>query len=411
MRLMNRRVLKQSIILALLLALTLPLSSLSSWDMTKSYVEGDEVIFNSVVWRAKWWSLNEVPGRFEDSAWEKVEELYDYSDNVAPSKLPPGGLTPEEVPMFILIGSDDNFRPDGMHWLLDYIGDKENADGSPVKISFFNPAIEMKSQAIIDAWSRAVEEGHELANHTFDHQKGGKFSLEKWLQQLYDTNMRFIAPAPSGLGAYESQIKGIRVPHLDYNSNTFKAIKELHMLYDSSIEEGWQLDQDGTNYFWPYTLDNGSPVHDQFVKHGLKEPIEPAPGVWELPIYTLLTPTDADCIKLGIKPGLRDRCAPVNWWYAISGYKISGLDYNILYEYGLTEEEHYAILKYNFDRRVAGNRAPFIYGIHSNMYTDQANKRVLAKFIDYALSHEEVRFVTKQQFIEWMRNPTALGSQ
>lgn len=407
----SMKLLRKTVVLIVLALLSLPLFSLADWDMTKSYVKGNEVVFNDLVWRAKWWNLNEVPGRFVDSAWEKVEPLYDYSDNVAPSQLPPAGLKPQEVPMFVIIGSDDNFNPDGLHWLLDYVREKRNSDGSKVKLSFYQPISSLWMQANTDAWMQAMDDGHEVANHTYDHGEGKTYTLDKWVQQLYDTTMRLIAPRPFGLGAYESQVKGFRAPFLQYNGETFKAIKELHMLYDSSMEEGWQFDQDGTNNYWPYTLNNGSPAHDLFVKHGLQKPMEPTPGVWELPIYALMTPTDEECPELGITPGLRERCAAKVPYFAAFGSKITGLDWNILYQFGLTEEEYFALLKFNFDKKMDGNRAPFIYGIHSNYYAEPANQRALARFIDYALSHKEVRFVTAQEYIEWMRNPTALEAK
>lgn len=402
---------KKTVFLTLLLAVSLSLFSLSKWDMTKSYVKGNEVIFNNKVWMAKWWNLNEVPGRFVDGAWVMVEELYDYSDNLPPSQLPPAGLKPEEVPMFIVIGSDDNFEPAGLYWLLDYIKDKKNSDGSRMLVSFYHPISSLWMQENTDAWMKALDAGYEIGNHTRDHAFGTNFTLEQWREQLIDTNKRLVSPRPYGLGAQESRIKGFRAPYLEYNKNSFKVIKELHMLYDSSMEEGWQFDQDGTNYYWPYTLNNGSPINEFLVKMGYKAPIDPVDGVWELPVYNLVTPTDEECRDLGIAPGFKERCRAADSFFTQFGEKINGLDWSVIHQYKLSEEDHFALLKYNLDKRMGGNRAPFIYGIHSNYYADPANQRAFGKFIDYALTKKEVRFVTAQQLIEWLRDPTPLESK
>ena len=65
----------------------------------------------------------------------------------------------------------------------------------------------------------------------------------------------------AAVGARRDEITGFRSPFGQYNAALFPVLKELGFWYDCSIDEGHQPDQDGTNYFWPYTLDNGSPGH------------------------------------------------------------------------------------------------------------------------------------------------------
>ena len=62
-----------------------------------------------------------------------------------------------------------------------------------------------------------------------------------------------------GPGVTEEDIFGFRTPFLKYNNATFEALQAEGFVYDCSIEEGYQPDHDGTNYYWPYTLDEGSP--------------------------------------------------------------------------------------------------------------------------------------------------------
>ena len=42
----------------------------TTWDASKQYVGGSEVLYNGVKYRAKWWTQNEVPG--ETAVWEKI---------------------------------------------------------------------------------------------------------------------------------------------------------------------------------------------------------------------------------------------------------------------------------------------------------------------------------------------------
>ena len=70
-----------------------------------------------------------------------------------------------------------------------------------------------------------------------------------------------------------------------------------------------------------------------------------------------------------------------------------------------------AILKYNLDLRLAGNRAPFMVGAHTQQYPDsKPDRRVaLEQFIDYALSKSVVRLVPPQKVFELLRQPVALA--
>ncbi|MCP4320474.1 MAG: hypothetical protein GY951_12375 [Psychromonas sp.] len=209
-------------------------------------------------------------------------------------------------------------------------------------------------------------------------------------------------------GFVESQVKGYRSPFLSYNSDSFRAVKANYLTYDSSIEEGFQFDQDGTNYVWPYTMDNGSPGNDFQEKYGVRPHLDSIKGVWELPLYAMVTPTDAESAAYGIKAGFQDRLSQKTKWFEGYGKKVTGLDWNIAFEYGMTSDEQLGLLKYNLDKRMEGNRAPFIYGIHSNYYTDPGMQKALASFIDYALTKPEVRIITYIDFVNWMRNPSAL---
>jgi len=198
--------------------------------------------------------------------------------------------------------------------------------------------------------------------------------------------------AAAGIPA--GSVTGYRTPYLEHNPQAFAAWAALGGLYDSSIEEGDQPDQDGTNFFWPYTLEGNST------------------GLWEIPVHVFMIPADADCARAGIAPGLRARVgASLKKAYGSgSGEptdRITGLDWNVFEAAGCTGPEFLAILKHTLDLRLAGNRAPFMVGGHTELYpaSKLERRKALEDFIAYAQTKPEVRFVTGTQLISWLRAP------
>ena len=125
------------------------------------------------------------------------------------------------------------------------------------------------------------------------------------LTKPYNPNAKEGDP-DSGMGIKREDIVGFRTPYLSYNEHVYYALEKLNFKYDATIEEGWQADQDGSNFFWPYTLDEGSPG-DEYVAKVFYEKNEPFvkkhPGLWVLPEYVLIIPPDELCEKYGVKKG------------------------------------------------------------------------------------------------------------
>jgi hypothetical protein len=211
---------------------------------------------------------------------------------------------------------------------------------------------------------------------------------------------------------------GFRTPFLEYNDATLAAVDDLGFRYDCSIEDGWHWEQDGSDFMWPYTLDNGSAGHDILVEWGSKAPITPHPGLWELPIHPVVVPPDSVAAQYGIQPGLRDRLkAKVSWFDTAAG-KITGFDYNLWYSFEMTKAEFLATLKYTFDLRYNGNRAPFMIGVHTDYYSSKwpgkpqasaADRRAaIEEFIAYVISKDDARIVPNAAILDWVRNPKPL---
>lgn len=337
------------------------------------------------------------------------------ADDRPPSADPPGGLSPEQVPMFVAIGWDDNSDIGGMEWSLDLRQGRSNPagtgqaatfDGSPITMTYYNTSV--YAGATGPAWKRAYDEGHEIGNHTQSH---GEHLRRLEDQTTWDNEIGNCQDALAGLQIPLEEVYGFRTPFLGTANATIHAVVDAGFMYDCSLEEGFQPAQDGTNYLWPYTLDGGSPGNELLVSWDLKNPIDPQPGLWEMPVYAFIVPPDEVCKQYGVEPGFRDRMKATADYFDTEGGKITGFDYNVWFEFEMTPAEVAATWMYTLDQRLAGNRAPFLLGGHTDEYDDaNAHRReAMEVFLDYALEKPEVRVVSVKQTLDWIREPTPLG--
>ncbi len=357
---------------------------------------------------------------------------YTYQDNVPPSQDPPGGLKPSQVPQFVTIGFDDNMYSGtlkttdaggGITFVTDELcagrvnpaGNVNTGtyDGEPISITFFPSSIycgdqqQNESPLLIKlALNKAYEDGHEIGNHTHSHGNGAistvqGWNLSSWENEISTCTRWLIKPKPDttsmpywevnspdewkkqGAEILNEDVIGFRTPFLAYSDYTFQALKNNGIVYDCSIEEGSQSNQDGTNYFWPYTLDNGSPAAPDIGNH---------PGLWEMGCHLVVKP---------------------------DGSKMTGLDYNMWIDAKMTKSEFVNTLIHTLDLRLQGNRCPFLFGAHSDEYSSkwigqcnasvQERRQALVEFFEYALSKPDVRIVRYDKVLAWMRDPVPLG--
>jgi len=72
-------------------------------------------------------------------------------------------------------------------------------------------------------------------------------------------------------------------------------------------------------------------------------------------------------------------------------------------------EDIVSFLQENFEHHYTTNRAPFQLNFHVNWFTAKNKVKALSKFIESILSkYNDVYFVTYQQLVGWLRNPTPL---
>lgn len=354
------------------------------------------------------------------------------------STAPPGGLAVTQVPQFVQLGFDDNGisghpgsgTVGGVRFVVDLFAGRRNPagrgnprtyDGSPARFSFYVATRYIEAaetdtpQHLKLEWRRVVDAGHEMALHTHSHSHGAKFTTEQWGDEIAAC-IRWLgkpfaadrtADPEVGMGVPSAELLGFRAPFLEFDRPLFPALRAKALAYDCSIEEGFAKHFDGTNYFWPYRIAAG------YGGAG-------ADGeLWEIPVYALVVPPDEECERYGIPPGLRARLAKRHDYFDPADGKITGFDWNVWVDFGMSAEEVVATFKYSLDRRLAGNRAPMTFGTHSDIYSDQyqgatgstaaERRRALSEILDYALAHDQVRVVTARQLLDWLRAPSPLG--
>jgi hypothetical protein len=389
---------------------------------------------------------------------------------VAWSRYPPGGLKPSKVPQFVAVAFDDNFglalrgSEGGVRSIVKYYAGKHNPagkedaakfDSAPIRTTFFDTSVYMidSSRKVLGgnagedqrgrnraAWKSALAAGHEMADHTVNHFNGGAalisqeeccwtrdWNVTQWSAEIASCRTTLTDPH-FGLGA--KAVTGFRAPYLSYNDNMFTALQKLGFVYDSSLPNCFSDDEDGTKCSWPYTLDEGSPDADALVGQLKRSDpkvsmpkIQRHSGLWELPITTLIVPPDSAADQYHFRAGLRKRIAkhaPFRYptLFDEAAGKITGLDYTLLMDAGVTGDEMRAILEYNLDLHLSGNRSPLIFAAHSHLYAfstpddnpdtptnaDRLTRwKGLTDFIAYALAKPDVRVVATSDVLAWMR--------
>jgi peptidoglycan/xylan/chitin deacetylase (PgdA/CDA1 family) len=178
-----------------------------------------------------------------------------------------------------------------------------------------------------------------------------------------------------GLSSNKKNCVSFRAPRLEVNSNMFWALRDLGYLYDCGNEEGYEYNMDGTNYLWPYTLDNGSPnVAWQRMAGENKSNFDSLPaGFWQYPVSVLIVPQDH---RQGVFNNYKIIAAaegnpttPDDEAEFLKNGKITGFDFNLFILNGASKEAAIATMRHSLDQRMKGGKAPFQIGCHTDYFT------------------------------------------
>lgn len=328
------------------------------------------------------------------------------------SNSPPGGLTPDQIPQFVLVSHDNAL--DGLPYKLvqGILGKKEQSNGCPVPVTWFAMFYHSDCNVAQDA----IAKGDEVAMQTnrFDptdpftatdpapkydsrDPKTGKPSVEIEItmsrKHWHDVcNISY------------SNMVGFRAPNYYNNPPIRKALAKNGYLYDSTIIERWYTNSPTSpsqdRVLWPYTMDAGIPQECGFMGPtvGKCQEGEEHEGLWEVPLYQ-----------------------------AQEGETMYGVGSLGDTEAGLPAiSDMTQFLKDQLDGHLKNGRTPMQLSMHYGWLTNREDKvdpscsnagcelypndnaKAVGKFLDYALKQEAVRFVTYSDFIRWMQDPVPL---
>ncbi|KAL4431616.1 hypothetical protein ABPG77_001458 [Micractinium sp. CCAP 211/92] len=334
------------------------------------------------------------------------------------SNSPPGGLTPQQIPQFILISHDNALDMRPYEHMLKVLGQKKQRNGCTVPVTWFA----MRYHSDCAAGRQALARGDEVAMQANRFFPTDPFNVTDD-NPNYDSRVPPLTGKPSvereitmsrewwnkqcGLPLYD--MIGFRAQGYYNNPPIRDALSKNGWLYDSTLIElyaNWSATSPSADQIlWPYTMDAGIPQDCQFmgVDVGKCNPGEKHPGLWEVPLYQL---QDGDTL------------------YGVSNYGDTELGLPAI-------PDLFELLKGQLDGRIAGGRGPFQISTFYEWLSvkpDKAacateedpfcfnvvrevseNGKALARFIDYAVTKPEVRFVTYSDLIRWMQNPVPLS--
>ncbi|MGM0443933.1 MAG: hypothetical protein ACQEQV_07075 [Fibrobacterota bacterium] len=178
-------------------------------------------------------------------------------------------------------------------------------------------------------------------------------------------------------GVSSSDITGFRAPRLEVNSGMFYGLADAEYTYDCGLEEGYEYHRDGSNFLWPYTVDNGA--MNSWTQYNVGEPraIDSMPadaGLWEIPVNVVVVPEEirpevwANHAQVLRGEGDAPSSSDSSHWVQKSG-KITGFDFNMWIIWGMTKDNWLKTMKYTTTQRLEGNRAPFHFGMHTDYHT------------------------------------------
>ncbi len=344
--------------------------------------------------------------------------------------------------------------------------------GTTAKTLFDDPTQGVRDQPnwAQEMYQEAIDEGHEIGNHTIDHMEsnsglpeaewpnggdgfdndlnededneywekcgwlvyaGRKIEKDTWLGaiKLGEAELeKYLKVNGTAMSVANNNLFSFRAPRLEVNSNLYLALQEAGYLYDCGLEENYEYHKDGTNALFPYTLDNGARNTWYQKDIGEKQTINEMPQakdgdpLWQIPCNAYIVPEgirDAvwsnhkKIVEAEIKFGsavAADTMSKVEW--IASGAKVTSFDFNMFVLWGMTKDQFVTTMDYNLQKRLDGNKAPLHFGAHTEYYSPMYDLGPLRTDSAYGACLE---FNTWEQRIEalqqWVDNASGKGAK
>ncbi|MDP2637805.1 MAG: fibronectin type III domain-containing protein [Candidatus Levybacteria bacterium] len=320
------------------------------------------------------------------------------STSTLPSQNPPASLKTNNVPQFVLLGSDDNNRAGGVEFFVNTMKNRLNPVGSGNSATYDNkPALmsfyligtniygpNINSQEWRDQYMAAYNNGHELGNHGFyglanDAPRGTVNNwINNWIKPTHDAMVK--------MGVSAQDILGMRAAQDEVDPAFYQALKQFGYEYGNSSTTNHSTNLPA---WWTGTLDNGWPGGATWDTRNYGQ----TQGVWEIP-QTYAKDQSAYCDK--------------DW-----------------FDTGKTGAQMVADLKETFTSLYNGTRTPYSICLHSQEWgpintiagggvptaSILEKQQAMKDFMDWLLNGQfpDVRIITHSQLLDWMKNPVALG--
>jgi len=282
--------------------------------------------------------------------------------------------------MFIIFTADDAVQSYTLDAVNQFLAQRKNPNGCPIKMTYYT-SIQYTNFTLVTDWFVA---GNEIADHTMTHVGS---------PDADELNGNLIALNTFGGIPLES-IKGFRAPFLNYTVDTLKLLYQSEFTYDSSSAAALPVTADGTDAYWPYTLDNGF-ANDCLAVEGLCQGEPKLPGFWELPMYGLFDSRGVNGVHL-MDP----------WLDAANGAT------------AVNNSATLAYMKSTFTDHYNGNRQPFglyTHPIHLSKtvpgtLVTQDMIDMINDFLDWAQAQQNVWIISNEQLMAWVQNPTTIAN-
>lgn len=296
------------------------------------------------------------------------------------STSPPGGLSPSDVPMFVVFTADDAVQSYTLDAVNQFLAHRQNPNGCQPKMTYY-VSLNFTNYTLVTDWFVA---GNEIADHTMTHV--GTPPVDEVNGNLIALNALAGIPLKS--------IVGFRAPFLNYSVDTLKMLAASGFTYESSSAAAIPVTDPGTDAYWPYTLDNGM-ANDCLEVDGSCKGQPVLPGFWEFPMYATFDSRGTNGIHL-MDP----------WLDNPNG------------ETSINDTATLEYMKDTFTAHYNGNRQPFglyTHPVHlSTTYpgVNPSNSTInmINQFLDWAQEQQNVWIVSNAQLLSWMQNPKPIAN-